>query len=173
MEEPEEDGTTFEANAQLKARAYAAATGKLCLAEDSGLWVDALDGDPGVHSARYAGEEGSRAERDARNNEKLLREIAAIPISERTARFVCTMCLATPDGAILAESKGTFEGMITSEPKGDGGFGYDPLLLLPDENCTSAELPREEKNRRSHRGHAAREMADKLAELVRHGQLIF
>ena len=161
--EPVEDGDTFEANARIKAVYYAKAAGRLCLAEDSGLSVDALDGAPGVHSARYAGRSGSRAERDAANNAKLLHELDGVPPQERPARFVCAMCLADEDGNVLAETNGTFQGFIADAPRGTGGFGYDPLLYLPDRGCTSAQLSPAEKNARSHRGEAARKMAERLA----------
>lgn len=158
-EEPEEDEPTFQGNARLKAQYYAARTGIECLAEDSGLEVDALSGRPGVLSARYAGERGTRAERDRANNEKLLRELARVPAADRTARFVCAMCVAMPDGRIVAEATGTYDGVITDAPRGENGFGYDPLLYLPDAGRTSAELSPEEKNSRSHRGKAARALA--------------
>jgi non-canonical purine NTP pyrophosphatase (RdgB/HAM1 family) len=158
-EEPEENEPTFQGNACLKAQYYAAKTGIECLAEDSGLEVDALSGRPGVHSARYAGDKGTRAERDRANNDKLLRELAALPGVERTARFVCAMCVAAPDGRIVAEATGTYDGVIADAPRGENGFGYDPLLYLPDAGCTSAELSPEEKNSRSHRGKAARALA--------------
>ncbi|HZO12323.1 MAG TPA: RdgB/HAM1 family non-canonical purine NTP pyrophosphatase [Polyangiaceae bacterium] len=160
--EPVEDGATFEDNARIKAVEYARVTGLRCLAEDSGLEVDALGGAPGVHSARYAGEEGSRGDRDRRNNEKLLAAMADVPSEKRSARFVCSMCVADPDGGILAETRGTYEGRIAFEPRGEGGFGYDPLLYLPDVDCTSAELTPDAKNARSHRGAAARAMAARL-----------
>jgi XTP/dITP diphosphohydrolase len=163
-DEPVEDGETFEDNARIKAVAYARATGRRCVAEDSGLSVDALDGAPGVHSARYAGEGGTRAERDRRNNEKLLAALAGVPASKRSARFVCAMCVADPDGRIVAETSGTYEGVIAESPRGENGFGYDPLLLLPDVGRTSAELTPEEKNARSHRGAAARAMVLRLSE---------
>ena len=161
--EPVEDAETFEGNARLKAKAYAAATGIRCLADDSGLEVDALNGAPGVYSARFAGIQGDRATRDAANNAKLLDLIKDVPQSDRTARFVCAMCLTDPDGEIVAETRGTFEGVITSDPKGGNGFGYDPLLFLPDRQCTSAELTSEEKNARSHRGAAVRLMTSQLS----------
>ena len=163
--EPVEDEETFEGNARLKAVGYARSTGLRCLADDSGLVVDALDGAPGVHSARWAGVEGSRAERAAANNAKLLDAMSGIPESRRAARFICRMCLADPDGSILAETGGAFEGVITDTPSGANGFGYDPLLHLPDDGCTSAELSAEEKNSRSHRGEAARAMARELRRL--------
>ncbi|MHC5001861.1 MAG: RdgB/HAM1 family non-canonical purine NTP pyrophosphatase [Planctomycetota bacterium] len=160
--EPVEDGTTFAANARIKATSYARATGRTCLADDSGLEVDALDGEPGVHSARYAGVDGTRAERDEANNRKLLTELRDVPPGRRAARFVCAMCLAAPDGSVLAETTGTFAGVITDRPAGRNGFGYDPLLYLPDAGCTSAELSPAAKNARSHRGEAARRMAREL-----------
>lgn len=165
--EPVEDGATFEANARIKAIAYAKATGQSCLADDSGLEVDALGGRPGVHSARYAGVGSSRPQRDAANNAKLLGELEHVPDDRRTARFVCAMCLADPRGTVLAETRGEFPGMIAREPRGTNGFGYDPLLHLPDRQCTSAELTNDEKNARSHRGEATRMMAQRLAQLHR------
>lgn len=158
-EEPEENEVTFQGNARLKGRYYAEKTGLECLAEDSGLEVDALSGAPGVYSARYSGEAGTRAGRDRANNEKLLRELAGVPPAERTARFVCAMCVAAPDGRIVAEATGTYDGLIAPAPRGENGFGYDPLLYLPDLGRTSAELSPEEKNARSHRGRAARALA--------------
>lgn len=166
FDEPVEDGLTFLDNARKKALSYARATGRTCLAEDSGLCVDALGGAPGVHSARYAGVEGSRDERDRANNAKLLAALAGKPAAERTARFVCAMCLATPDGVVLADTEGTYEGLIAEAPRGDGGFGYDPLLYLPDVGKTSAELSPEDKHARSHRGMAARRMADAMRSRV-------
>jgi XTP/dITP diphosphohydrolase len=163
--EPEEDQETFEGNARLKAVYYARATGRTSLAEDSGLEVDALDGAPGVYSARYAGIGHTRAEKDRANNEKLLRELEGTPPERRTARFVCAMCVAAPDGRIVAESRGTYEGIIAAAPRGENGFGYDPLLYLPDAGVTSAELSPEAKNARSHRGAAARELAAKLSSI--------
>lgn len=157
--EPVEDGDSFEANARIKAVAYAKAAGRMCLADDSGLEVDALGGAPGIHSARYAGVGTSRAERDEANNRKLLEALRDVPPERRAARFVCAMCLANADGTVLAETRGEFEGVIADHPRGANGFGYDPLLYLPDRRCTSAELPPQEKNARSHRGHAARRMA--------------
>lgn len=164
-EEPVEDGETFEANARIKAVAYAAATGRLALADDSGLEVDALGGEPGVRSARFAGVDGDRATRDAANNRLLVERLAGTDESARTARFVCAMCLAAPDGSILAETRGTFDGVIVLEPRGVNGFGYDPHLLLPDEGRTSAELSPDEKNARSHRGAATRAMAEAMTAL--------
>lgn len=167
--EPVEDGTTFQANARIKAVYYAKALGRMCLADDSGLEVDALGSAPGVHSARYAGVDGQRAQRDGANNEKLLAELQGVPAEQRTARFVCAMCLVDGDGSILAETRGTFQGIITTELRGENGFGYDPLLYLPDVGCTSAELSPQQKNARSHRGVASREMARHLKSLQRPG----
>ena len=162
--EPVENAKTFEGNAQIKACYYAALTDRVCLADDSGLEVDALGGEPGVFSARYAGVDGDRAMRDVANNAKLIEAIRSLPVSERTARFVCAMCVARPDGEILADARGEFGGVVIPEPRGENGFGYDPLLELPD-GRTSAELTVEEKNARSHRGQATRMIAQKLAEM--------
>lgn len=169
--EPVEDGDTFEANARIKAMAYALATEQPCLADDSGLEVDALGGQPGVYSARYAEREGiaqpsnaDRTERDHANNKLLLERVRDVPHEQRTARFVCAMCLADATGQILAETRGTFDGIIIDEPRGNNGFGYDPLLLIPELGKTSAELPPSEKNERSHRGQAVREMAMRIPQ---------
>lgn len=164
--EPDEHGKTFEENATIKALSYARQTGRLCLADDSGLEVDALNGAPGVISSHYStnGKETSvsRAERDAANNATLLRELEGVAPEARTARFVCVMVLAGAEG-VKATSRGTFEGRIGlpgEVPRGTNGFGYDPLFLAaPGFTRTSAELPPEEKNRLSHRGAAARAMA--------------
>lgn len=163
--EPIENGSTFEANARIKALEYARLAGRVCLADDSGLEVDALGGAPGVHSAYYAGTSGTRGERDARNNAKLLAALAGVPDAKRTARFVCCMCLADPTGSILGESRGTYEGRIGLAPRGENGFGYDPLLILPD-GRSSAELSEAEKNARSHRGAAARAISRAVFRLL-------
>ena len=165
--EPTEDGATFEENARLKARYYARHLGLRCLAEDSGLEVDALGGAPGVYSARYAGTGGTREERDQANNEKLLAALQGVPDSRRGARFVCALAVAEPTGAMVAEARGTYEGTIALEPRGGGGFGYDPLLYLPDRGCTSAELTAAEKHARSHRGHALRQLVAAFADQLR------
>lgn len=174
LREPEETGSTFEENATIKARAYASQTHKLCLADDSGLEIDALHGRPGVISSHYAtdGHETglARAERDAANNARVLRELEGVPPEARAARFVCVMVLAEPKGRVLATTRGAFEGRIgipPAVPRGASGFGYDPLFLAgPGFEHTSAELPTAEKNRLSHRGAAAREMARALRELA-------
>jgi len=165
FEEPIEDAPTFVGNARLKAVGYAVTTGRVCIADDSGISVDALDGRPGVLSARFAGSVGTRDERDAANNVKLLALMKDIPDSKRTARFECAICVADPIGNIIAESKGTFEGLINKAPAGEHGFGYDPLLYLPDVQKTSAQLSAEEKNARSHRGQAVLKIAPCLAQL--------
>ncbi len=166
-----EDGRTFQDNARIKAVHYAKATGRLCLADDSGLDVDALGGEPGVRSARYAGASGTRAERDAANNAKLLAQLRGVPTGRRTARFVCAMCLADKNGTVIAETRGEFDGVIADAPRGRNGFGYDPLLYLPDVGCTSAQLTPQQKNVRSHRGEAARKMAERIAQLLSVGSL--
>lgn len=156
IEEPVEDADSFAGNAKLKALGYAVVAGLRCMADDSGLVVDALDGEPGVYSARFAGIGTTREERDAANNALLLQKLKSIPEDKRTARFVCAICIADPDGTIVGESTGTFDGVITSEPRGSNGFGYDSLLYIPDAIKTSAELTSQEKNARSHRGEAVR-----------------
>lgn len=171
--EPEETGSTFLENATIKAVAYARATGRLCLADDSGLEVDALNGRPGVISSHFAfegrtdGEAAglTREQRDERNNARLLADLEGITADARSARFVCVMVLAGM-GGVLHTTRGTFEGRIGlpgEVPRGPGGFGYDPLFLVgPGFQRTSAELGKEEKNRLSHRGHAVRAMVEYL-----------
>ena len=156
LPEVEEDGATFAENAVKKARAAAAATGLPALADDSGLVVDLLDGRPGVFSARFAGEGAG----DAANNRKLLEEMAGIPAAGRTAAFHCVLALCLPDGNCWTFD-GTLPGIILTGQQGDGGFGYDPLFLVPEYGRTLAELPLETKNQISHRGKA-------LAQLRRH-----
>ena len=163
--EPDETGRTFEANARIKAIAYAKVTGRAVLTDDSGLEVDALGGEPGVDSAIWAGAHGTRAERDARNNAKLAERMRGVADVRRAARFVCCMCLADASGRVLAETRGTFEGRIGDAPRGSHCFGYDPWLWLDDAGCSSAELAPEVKNARSHRGHAARAMARAIRAL--------
>jgi len=169
IEEPPEDGETFAANARDKAAYYARATGHWCLADDSGLVVDALDGRPGVYSARYAAGDcppgAGRDVIDPANNRKLLGELADVPDEKRTARFICALALADGDG-ILLEASGSVEGRIGHKPRGDNGFGYDPLFYLPDRDVTTAELPPEAKNAISHRGKATRQFAEMLKELL-------
>jgi len=163
LTEPEEDAPTFGGNARLKALSYAQQTNVACLAEDSGLEVQALGGAPGVHSARYSGLSGPREVVDPANNAKLLAALEGVPWERRDAQFVCAMCMATPSGDIIAESQGVFRGRIAFEPKGENGFGYDPLFYIEDEQCTAAELSKADKARLSHRGQAARHLASLLA----------
>jgi XTP/dITP diphosphohydrolase len=163
LPEPDETERTFAGNARLKALAYAKATGHVVLADDSGLEVDALGGEPGVDSAIWAGTAGDRAARDARNNAKLVAALSGVLPQARSACFVCTMCVASPDGSVLAESRGSVEGSIVDEPRGTNGFGYDPHFLVSALGRTTAELTPEEKNSISHRGQASREIARLLA----------
>lgn len=158
FEDPEETGTTFAENALIKARASVAACGAVSVADDSGLVVDALDGAPGVFSARYAGVHGD----DAANNAKLLKNLAVVPEGARTARFVSVVALVWPDGRELV-GEGTCEGVIGFEERGEHGFGYDPLFL-PDDTPgkTMAELEPAEKNAISHRFHALSDLVAKL-----------
>jgi XTP/dITP diphosphohydrolase len=167
--EPPEEGATFADNAASKALYYARATGQWCLADDSGLEVDALEGRPGVHSARYAAggreAQGDRAVLDEANNAKLLRELAGLADGDRTARFVCELALS--DGEkILIRTRGVVEGRIAQAPEGDNGFGYDPLFFVPALGCTTAQLSPGDKNRISHRGKAARRFAELLREML-------
>ena len=156
----DENGQSFIENARIKARAFASALGQNAIADDSGLSVDALDGAPGVHSARYAGEPCD----DARNNAKLLEELVDTPDEERTARFVCTLVYLDEEGAEI-DARGTIEGRIGYEARGEHGFGYDPLFY-PDElgGISLAEVPGEDKNAISHRGNALRALKAKLDE---------
>ena len=163
LAEPDETSRTFEGNARLKAIAYAAATGHVALADDSGLEIDALGGEPGVDSAIWAGASGDRATRDARNNAKLVSALLGVPADARTARFVCTICVADPKGRVICEARGTVEGEIVDVPRGANGFGYDPHFLVRALGRTTAELSPEEKNSISHRGQASREIARLLA----------
>ncbi|HUU60491.1 MAG TPA: RdgB/HAM1 family non-canonical purine NTP pyrophosphatase [Phycisphaerae bacterium] len=169
IDEPAETGGTFADNARLKASYYARAAGTWALAEDSGLEVDALGGAPGVYSARYAAgdcaPDAPRQTIDQANNAKVLRALAGVPDERRTGRFVCCMVLADPQ-RILLEAGGSVEGQITRAPRGDNGFGYDPLFYVPELGCTTAELSTEQKNRISHRGKAVRRFAKRLADLL-------
>lgn len=157
--EAEETGLTFVENAILKARNAARHTGLPAIADDSGIEVDALHGAPGIYSARYAGPGAS----DQTNLEKLLEALADVPDAERTGRFQCLMVyMEHAEDPTPLICQGTWEGRITREPAGAGGFGYDPVFLVPDRGCTSAQLPPEEKNRLSHRGQALRKLHDAL-----------
>jgi len=180
LPEPEETGQTFEANATIKALAYARISGRLCLADDSGLEVDALGGRPGVISSHFAFDgrtDGpaaamSREERDAANNARLMAELDGVPAERRSARFVCVMAVAS-NGGVLQTASGMFEGRIGlpgEVPRGPGGFGYDPLFLVaPDFQRTSAELAKSQKNLLSHRGKAVRAMVEWLRGVERTG----
>jgi len=156
-----EDGATFLANARIKARAVAEVTGRMALADDSGLQVAALGGAPGVMSARYAGRQGDHRA----NNEKLLREMEGVPDGERQAAFVCAMVLAQP-GGLEWDVEGRCEGRITREYSGSRGFGFDPLFFVPSENATMAELTMERKNEISHRGRALHRMKEILIDIL-------
>lgn len=158
---PEETGETFEDNARLKAAYYARHTGMLCLADDSGLEVDALSGQPGVYSSRYAGTDGD----DQANNEKLLRELASTPDNLRGAQFRCVIAIATPDATHLV-ADGICRGRILSKPRGESGFGYDPLFLHEPSDQTFAQLSQKKKSEFSHRGAALAKVAEQLPALV-------
>ena len=164
-----EDGTTFAENARKKAVGYAKATGLWTLADDSGLAIDALGGAPGVKSARFSGEKPKDADRtliDHRNIAKTLEFLKGVPEEKRTARFVCRLCLTSPE-RILIETEGTLEGLITDREIGQNGFGYDPIFFVPDLNKTVAQLTGEEKNAISHRGNAIRKLKPMLDELLK------
>lgn len=148
-----EDGATFAENARKKAETIARLTGLPCLADDSGLVVDVLEGRPGVHSARYAGEGAS----DADNNLKLLDDLTGVPPEKRQAAFQCVMALCLPDEETLF-FQGRVGGRILETPTGEGGFGYDPLFLVEELGQTMAQLPLDAKNRISHRGKALRQV---------------
>ena len=159
FEDPEETGATFLENALIKAEAAVAQTGLSAIADDSGLVVDALSGEPGVYSARYAGVHGD----DAANNEKLLEKMADVADGERTARFMSVIALVDASG-VVRSGTGACEGMIGREGRGDHGFGYDPLFLPADTpGKTMAELTPEEKNAISHRFHALQDLVEQLA----------
>ncbi len=161
-DEIEENGHTFSENARLKACAVARALGLPALADDSGLAVEALDGAPGVYSARYAGGHAD----DAANNAKLLDALKDVPLERRQAAFVCVMVCCRPDGRLL-ETQGRLEGMIALGPDGHNGFGYDPLFHLPQRGLSVARLGTGEKNAISHRGQALRAMVERIGEFLR------
>lgn len=156
-----EDGNSFSANARKKAVEIARHTGKWALADDSGLEVDALKGAPGIHSARWSGAG------DEANNDKLLRELEGVPPPARTARYRAVVVVADPGGTIIAEADGACEGLIGFVRKGTGGFGYDPLFVVPQFGCTMAELPAETKHSISHRGQALRRLREPLTRALR------
>jgi len=155
----EEDGTTFEENADKKAREVFAHLGKSCavLSDDSGIEIDALNGAPGVYSARYCGVHGN----DPANNALVLKNMENVPDDERTGRYVCAIALYRPDHDPIV-LRGTCEGVIARDEKGENGFGYDPLFYLPERGCTMAQISDEEKNAISHRGNALELLRQKL-----------
>ncbi len=159
--QPGETGATFRENAVIKASAAAFYTGEVSIADDSGLVVDALGGAPGVMSARYGGEGGS----DQGRYERLLREMEHVPDAERTARFVCVVAVASPDGSV-SSARGSVEGMIARAPRGAGGFGYDPVFLVPELGLTFGELPLARKNGMSHRARALAEAEPLIEEAL-------
>ena len=159
LQEVEETGSTFEENAELKALVACNLSGLPAVADDSGLVVDYLGGEPGVYSARYLGEDTSYEIK----NQAIIDRLADAKEEERTARFVSTIAAVLPDGSELV-TEGTVEGLIAHEPAGNGGFGYDPIFYLPEYGVTSAEIPIEKKNEISHRGKALEAMKIKLRE---------
>jgi len=161
-----EDGETFAENARRKALEYSKATGLWTIADDSGLCIDALGGEPGVKSARFSGEkETDRNLLDHKNMEKVLRLLEGAPKAKRTCRFVCNLCLASAQ-EIMLETQGFLEGYIAEEEMGENGFGYDPIFFVPELNKTVAQLSAEEKNAISHRGNAIKKLKPKLVKLL-------
>ena len=152
-----EDGKTFEENALIKAKTVCKLTGKIALADDSGLEIDYLNKEPGIYSARYMGEDTSYRIKNA----NLIERLEGVPDEKRTARFVCAIAAAFPDGTVKTV-RGTMEGRIGYEETGENGFGYDPIFYLPEYGCSSAELSMEEKNKISHRGKALRAIKEEL-----------
>ncbi len=158
--EAEENGATFEENAKIKAAEIMKRSGEIVLADDSGLEVDALNKEPGIYSARYMGYDTSYHIK----NQNLIRRLEGKTGKERSARFVCAIAAAFPDGRVLT-TRGTMEGEIGYEERGENGFGYDPIFYLPEYGCYSGELPLEVKNSLSHRGKALRLMKEELRKL--------
>lgn len=161
---PQETGTTFRANACLKASGYARAAGRWTLADDSGLAVDALGGSPGVYSSRWS-EMHNAGKGDAANNALLLKQLADVPDEKRTARFVCVLALADPAGRIILTAQDSVEGRIIHEARGANGFGYDPLFLVGETGKTTAELEAGAKHKVSHRGKALRHLRGLIERL--------
>ena len=157
----EENGQTFAENALIKAKAIAGMTDKIVLADDSGLVVDYLNGEPGIYSARYMGEDTSYDIKNAR----ILERMEGVPDDQRTARFVCAMAAIMPGGEVIC-TEGIMEGLIGYEMKGTNGFGYDPIFYLPEYGMTSSEISPEKKNEISHRGEALRKMQDELKKRI-------
>jgi XTP/dITP diphosphohydrolase len=156
-----EDGKTFEENAVIKAKAIAALTDNIVLADDSGLEVDYLNKEPGVYSARYMGEDTSYEVK----NRNILERLEGVPKEKRTARFVCAIAAVMPDGEVLV-TRETIEGYIGEKPAGENGFGYDPIFYVEEYGCSTAELTEEQKNAISHRGKALRAMKERLYENI-------
>lgn len=160
--EAEENGTTFAENAVIKAKDIAAKVpDAIVMADDSGLVVDALNGEPGIYSARYMGEDTSYSVKNA----NIIKRLEGVPVEGRTARFVCAIAAVLPDGRIF-NTQGTIEGYIGYEERGNGGFGYDPIFMVPEYGCSTAELSAEAKNAISHRGCALNAMKVKLLEVL-------
>lgn len=160
--EADENGTTFAENAVIKAKDIAAKVpGAIVMADDSGLVVDALNGEPGIYSARYLGEDTSYTIKNA----NIISRLDGVPVEKRTARFVCAIAAVLPDGRVL-NTEGAIEGYIGYEERGEGGFGYDPIFMVPEYGCSTAELSAEAKNEISHRGHALQAMKKKLLEAL-------
>ena len=158
-----ENGKTFEENAVIKAKAVMKLTGQIAMADDSGLVIDFLNGEPGIYSARYMGEDTSYTIK----NQNLIDRLQGVEESRRTARFVCAIACALPDGTVLT-TEGTMEGIIGYESRGENGFGYDPIFYLPEFGCSSAQLSPEKKNELSHRGKALRKMREELEAYLKH-----
>lgn len=156
-----ENGLTFAENAEIKAKAVWACTGDIVLADDSGLVVDYIGGEPGIYSARYMGEDTSYEVK----NRNIIDRLKDAPEPERTARFLCNIAAVMPDGRVL-HTEASMEGVIAREPAGSGGFGYDPILLIPEYGVTSAELTMEQKNRISHRGKALEAMKNAIRKVL-------
>lgn len=156
-----ENGLTFAENAEIKAKAVWACTGDIVLADDSGLVVDYIGGEPGIYSARYMGEDTSYEIK----NRNIIDRLKDAPEAERTARFLCNIAAVMPDGRVL-HTEASMEGVIAREPAGSGGFGYDPILLIPEYGVTSAELTMEQKNRISHRGKALEAMKHAIRKVL-------
>lgn len=152
-----EDGKTFSENAVIKAKAIMEMTGEVVLADDSGLEIDYLNKEPGIYSARYMGEDTSYRVKNA----NLIARLSGVPDEKRTARFVCAIAAAFPDGTVKI-TEGTIEGRIGYEEKGENGFGYDPIFYVPEYGCSTAQLSEEEKNKISHRGKALTNMKEIL-----------
>lgn len=161
IEDVEETGTTFEENAVLKAETVSKLLGKVVISDDSGLMVDALEGRPGVYSARYAGEQKN----DQENMDKVLKELEGVPLEERTARFCCTLAIANPESGTQTFT-GNCEGTILEEKRGEYGFGYDPIFFVAEEGKAMAELPPEKKNSISHRANALKKLKEQLSNVL-------